>query len=287
MAFPRVGVAGLPVEQKANRLFPRRNVPIDAGRFFVPFAFDLFTFRFRRFVVLFLVVIVGRSLVRRSRSERLLALRLGQGRFGQRRLGRRPRGAGPARPVGVGVGVGVWVPCGPALRLPKQSLPRAPHRIGIRPRLHPRAHPRPRPATPFALAVPSALPKVLFAIASAGGVGGVAEDVRNHSVPRIAARPRSRRPLRAPQNHHAHVVRRTVASDSAVLRHREPVPRRFLLRSVRHRSRRFPQALIATDGSGACSWRRGRSAEVSGRRPCGRSSRRLSPRPSDRPSDRP
>jgi hypothetical protein len=77
MAFPRVGVAGLPVEQKANRLFPRRNIPVNAGRFFAFLSVSFLAFGFRRFVVLFLVVIVGRSLVRRSRSEWLLALRFG------------------------------------------------------------------------------------------------------------------------------------------------------------------------------------------------------------------
>jgi hypothetical protein len=79
MAFPRVGVTGLPVDQKANRLFPRGNVPVDAGRFFAFFSVAFFAvsflaFSFRRFVVLFLVVVARRSLVRRSRSERFLAL---------------------------------------------------------------------------------------------------------------------------------------------------------------------------------------------------------------------
>jgi hypothetical protein len=86
LAFPRI--AGAPVEQKTDRLLPRRDVPIDAR----PFVFTLavhvtfcVTFCVNHFVFVFvLFVLVGaRGLQRRFGRERLLGFL-----FGERCLGR-------------------------------------------------------------------------------------------------------------------------------------------------------------------------------------------------------
>jgi hypothetical protein len=79
LAIPRI--AGALVEQKTDRLLPRRDVPIDARRFVFTLTVHV-AFCVNYFVVVFVVLIGARGLQRRFGGELLLGFR-----FGQRCLG--------------------------------------------------------------------------------------------------------------------------------------------------------------------------------------------------------